>query len=91
MLHLTRKVPKLYTADWVARRALGPRADVLQCTRNGSAPNDAGWRLKLADRLPAPHERYDIGVELCRTGGSGTKKKGAPAPPPPCTLLPSEL
>ena len=76
VLHLTRKLPKLYTADWVARRALAPAADVLQCTANASWPPKANaWRRQLLARLPPSlAHKYDFGAELCK------------GEPPPCAL-----
>jgi hypothetical protein len=67
VLHLTRKVPKLYTADWTIHRALGRRADVLQCAANASWPSEPGWRDALLHRLPRlPRGKYAIGEEMCR-------------------------
>jgi hypothetical protein len=82
MLHLTRKVPKLYTADWVARRALSADADVLQCARNASwQPSAAAAeerRRSLLARLPKPLPagKYAIGAVLCQ------------GETPPCALQP---
>lgn len=82
-LHLTRKVPKLYTVDWVARRALRRRhADVLQCARNASWPASRDERDERKHALlaqlprPLPKAKYDIGQVLCQ--GEST----------PCALLP---
>ena len=67
MLHLTRKVPKFYVADWVARRSLSSRHhDVLQCTtaelHDAAASGDrinelhaslnASWRRRVRAALP---------------------------------------
>ena len=82
ILHLTRKVPKLYTADWAARRALGPPADVLACALNATRPHGraaAAARRALLARLPSLTSAYDIGAELCR----GEAEAGA------CKLHPS--
>ncbi len=83
MLHLTRKVPKLYTADWVARRSLSRAADVLQCDGNAShahssSPNKAWQRGGLVAKLPKSMaaKKYDIGTVLC---------EGQPSP---CQLQP---
>ena len=77
LLHLTRKVPKLYTADWVTHRALSWPFDVLQCARNatpprGSAARKAGLSMPEADRrrailarLPSVGHKYEIGAQLC--------------------------
>ena len=76
VLHLTRKVPKLYTADWVARRALGGQRDVLQCSVNASWPRGR-WRRSLLARLPPSTTiKYDIGHVMCDLQPQG------------CTLLP---
>lgn len=73
MLHLTRKVPKLYTADWVARRSLSRSADVLQCDANASharrSTHETGRRRRaLLTSLPKPMPagKYDIGTVLCQ-------------------------
>ena len=73
LLHLTRKVPKLYTADWVARRALTTKAaDVLQCTRNASWPPSARARAERRRTLlaslpqPLPAGKYEIGKVMCQ-------------------------
>ena len=77
VLHLTRKVPKLYTVDWVARRALGSAADVLQCGPNASWPptaeKAAERRRSLLARLPSPMPpgKYEIGQVLCEGEKSG--------------------
>jgi len=63
VLHLTRKVPKLYTADWVAQRALRTR-DVLQCGANASWPRGR-WRKELLAKMPPLAGKYDIGREMC--------------------------
>ena len=83
ILHLTRKVPKLYTADWVARRALSSAADVLQCGPNATRENlgaaGAGERRRaLRKRLPPalPAGKYSIGRVLCE------------GEPPPCAPQP---
>jgi hypothetical protein len=79
LLHLTRKVPKLYVADWVTHRSLSPNADVLQCTRNASSSaRDGSWKRRVRSHLPSPlpPDKYDIRAELCR------------GEPQPCELQP---
>ena len=79
VLHLTRKVPKLYTVDWAARRALsgGARGDVLQCSINASWPSSAGARAARRRALraklpkPLPPGKYDIGQVLCQGEAQG--------------------
>lgn len=69
IFHLTRKVPKLYTADWVAHRSLGNEADVLTCARNLSEPREKleSVRRQILRRLPKLDTRkYDMGVEICK-------------------------
>ena len=65
LLHLTRKVPKLYTADWVAHRSLGVASDVLQCSRNASWSPGEQWKRALLSQLPSLGGKYDIRSELC--------------------------
>jgi len=67
--HLTRKVPKLYTADWLVHRSLAGD-DALQCTRNGSEPSDRHWRRAMLGRMPDLGHKYSFEEELCR-GQSG--------------------
>ena len=74
VLHLTRKVPKLYTADWVAQRALRSH-DVLQCGTNASWPRGR-WKKALLGRMLPLAGKYDIGKEMCDRQPAG------------CTLLP---
>ena len=69
VLHLTRKVPKLYSAHWVAQRTLRVR-DVLQCGPNASWPHGR-WRGGLLRALPPLDQKYDIGKELCGQQGRG--------------------
>lgn len=81
VLHLTRKVPKLYTADWVARRSLWRSSGILRCARNETRPSvrgDAQRRRALLGRLPKPLPagKYDIGSVLCQ------------GQPQPCRLQP---
>ena len=82
-LHLTRKVPKLYTVDWVARRALRRKhADVLQCSSNASWPSRREEREQRKRSMltklpkPLPPGKYEIGKVLCQ-GEEG-----------PCSLQP---
>ena len=63
--HLTRKVPKLYTADWLVHRSLAGD-DALQCARNGSEPQDRHWRRTLLGRMPDLGHKYSFEEELCR-------------------------
>ena len=63
--HLTRKVPKLYTADWLVQRSLAGD-DALQCARNGSEPQDRHWRRTLLGRMPDLGHKYSFEEELCR-------------------------
>lgn len=67
--HLTRKVPKLYTADWLVQRALR-RDDALHCARNASEPR-RGWRGELLAKLPSLGHKYDIGKEMCSGQAEG--------------------
>ena len=67
--HLTRKVPKLYTADWLVHRSLAGD-DALQCARNGSEPQDRHWRRAMLGRMPDLGHKYSFEEELCR-GQSG--------------------
>lgn len=82
ILHLTRKVPKLYTADWVVRRMLASATDVLTCDRNASSERrgaaGAVERRALRARLPKPlpSGKYELGKVLCADE------------PPPCGLQP---
>lgn len=65
-LHLTRKVPKAYTAHWALFRAAHHR-DVLQCRLNRTsegAPAYADRRVGAA--LGGQLARYDIERELCK-------------------------
>ena len=75
VLHLTRKIPKLYSAHWVAQRSLRSR-DVLQCGPNASWPRGR-WRAPLLRRLPPLEHKYDIGKEMCTGQAAG------------CLLLPA--
>lgn len=82
ILHLTRKVPKLYVTDWVTQRMLSRQPDVLTCERNGTFERvgaaGAVERRALRSRLPkalAPG-KYELGKVLC----SGE--------PQPCGLQP---
>ena len=68
--HLTRKVPKLYTADWLVHRSLA-HDDALQCTRNGSEPLERHWRRAMLGRMPNLGHQYRFEEEICR-GQSGT-------------------
>ena len=63
--HLTRKVPKLYTADWLVHRSLAGD-DALQCARNGSEPQDRHWRRTMLGRMPDLGHKYSFEEELCR-------------------------
>ena len=65
LLHLTRKVPKLYTADWVVHRALGSAADVLQCSDNATGPPNVALQKALLTKLPSLGAHYEIGPLLC--------------------------
>lgn len=69
ILHLTRKVPKLYSAHWIAQRALRAR-DVLQCGPNASWPS-GHWREAMLSKLPKLDHKYDIGHEMCARQGHG--------------------
>mmetsp|Transcript_37954 Transcript_37954/g.94312 ORF Transcript_37954/g.94312 Transcript_37954/m.94312 type:complete len:263 (-) Transcript_37954:188-976(-) len=71
VLHLTRKVPKLYTADWVVQRALHSR-DVLQCSSNASWPRGR-WRKHLLSLMPSLKGKYDIEKEMCDRQSSSCK------------------
>mmetsp|Transcript_15897 Transcript_15897/g.33774 ORF Transcript_15897/g.33774 Transcript_15897/m.33774 type:complete len:327 (+) Transcript_15897:233-1213(+) len=71
VVHLTRKVPKLYLAHWIARRAL-TQQDVMQCFQNSSAAAIEGSKELLLRLLPI-EEKYDIGVELCKGEPPGCK------------------
>lgn len=64
-LHLTRKVPKAFTAHWALFRA-ARHGDVLQCwsNRTGAATGYADRRVGAA--LGASLARYDIESELCK-------------------------
>ena len=90
VLHLTRKVPKLYTADWVVHRALA-RRDVLQCARNATASAGGDGDVsaasvadaKLLSQLPTLAGKYDIGTELC-----AEVMKASSGAPGSCVLQP---
>ena len=90
VLHLTRKVPKLYTADWVIHRALA-RRDVLQCARNATASAGGDGDVsaasvadaKLLSQLPTLAGKYDIGTELC-----AEVMKASSGAPGSCVLQP---
>ena len=58
-VHLTRKVPKLYTAHWVARRSLRD-GDVLACVDNASSPATPREMVRLMARLPNLEGKYRI-------------------------------
>eukprot|EP00316_Scyphosphaera_apsteinii_P009859 CAMPEP_0119312418 /NCGR_PEP_ID=MMETSP1333-20130426/26370_1 /TAXON_ID=418940 /ORGANISM="Scyphosphaera apsteinii, Strain RCC1455" /LENGTH=255 /DNA_ID=CAMNT_0007317039 /DNA_START=334 /DNA_END=1102 /DNA_ORIENTATION=+ len=72
VVHLTRKVPKLYSADWVVQRSLRS-LDVLLCAQNATWTISEAERQTLLDRLPSFEGKYDLEQQLCAGQAPGCK------------------